>query len=58
MAVQGVDRSAEAARAQQNQRVEAARQDQERRRAEADAVRQERQAARETNRGGNVDVRG
>lgn len=58
MAVQGVDRTAEAAKAQRSGRAQEMRAENEKRRVEADAARQEQRAAREANRGGNVDVRG
>jgi hypothetical protein len=57
MAVQGVDRAAEGAKAQAGARAQEMRAENEKRRAEADAARQEQQAAREASRG-NVDVRG
>jgi len=57
MAVQGVDRAAEGAKAQGSGRAQEMRAGNEKRRAEADAARQEQQAAREASRG-NVDVRG
>jgi hypothetical protein len=58
MAVQGVDRAAGAAKAQRSERAQSARTENGKRRAEAHPARQEQQAARETNRSGNVDVRG
>jgi ABC-type nitrate/sulfonate/bicarbonate transport system substrate-binding protein len=58
MAVQGVDRAAEVAQAQRSERAQATRAENDKRRAEADAAQQEQQAAREADRGNNVDVRG